>query len=300
MSATFQPEFLREGSAIEDVFRPDRVVVGADDPADAEAVADLWSSLGGELLICDLASAEMVKLASNAFLATKISFVNEIANVCDVVGADVRTVAKGMGLDRRIGPAFLSAGIGYGGSCFPKDVTALKQLAGNGGYHFQLLAGVIEVNELQKRRVVTTLLGRLGSLHDLTITLLGLSFKPGTDDMREASSVVLAQRLAAEGARVVVHDPVVGHEALALLPPGTRRADHIDDARRGADAVVIVTEWPEYEAILDPGSSLLMRRPIVLDGRNMLDPQAAADAGYEWIGVGCGAAQAAPRVAEAS
>ena len=218
------PEFLREGSAIADVFHPDRIVVGADDPADAQRVAELWHDLGGELVVCDLASAEMVKLASNAFLATKISFVNEIANVCDVVGADVETVARGMGLDRRIGHAFLAAGIGYGGSCFPKDVKALKQLAGNAGYHFQLLTSVIEVNEIQKRRVVTLLSNRLGSLHGRRIALLGLSFKPGTDDMREASSLVLAQRLASEGAKIVVHDPVVGAGVMQHLPRGTVRA----------------------------------------------------------------------------
>jgi UDPglucose 6-dehydrogenase len=285
------PEFLREGSAIADVFHPDRIVVGADDAADAQRVADLWRDLGGELVVCDLASAEMVKLASNAFLATKISFVNEIANVCDVVGADVETVARGMGLDRRIGHAFLAAGIGYGGSCFPKDVKALKQLAGNAGYHFQLLTSVIEVNEIQKRRVVALLSNRLGSLHGRRIALLGLSFKPGTDDMREASSLVLAQRLASEGAKIVVHDPVVGAGVMQHLPKGTVRATSPRDALVGADAVVIVTEWPEYRTLLDDdGAATLMRQPLLVDGRNLLDPAAAAAAGFEWIGIGRAAA----------
>ena len=184
---------------------PDRVVIGAEpsDTAAGDLVEDLYRPLGGELVRTDVASAEMIKLASNAFLATKISFINEIANVCEEVGADVGEVAQGMGLDERIGPAFLRAGIGYGGSCFPKDVSSLKMLAGNTGYHFQLLNAVIEVNELQKRRVVGKLQKHLGSLVGKRIALLGLAFKPDTDDMREASSLVLAARLQGEGAEVV-------------------------------------------------------------------------------------------------
>ncbi len=204
------PEFLKEGSAVNDFLNPDRVVIGSD-PGDewaADAVAGLYEPLGGEIVRTDVASAEMIKLASNAFLATKISFINEIANVCEEVGADVTEVAHGMGLDERIGKSFLNAGIGYGGSCFPKDVTALKQLAGNTGYHFQLLNSVIEVNELQKRRVLGKLNKHLGSLVGKRIALLGLAFKPNTDDMREASSLVLAARLQGEGAAVVAFDPV--------------------------------------------------------------------------------------------
>jgi len=196
------PEFLKEGSAIDDFLNPDRVVVGAD-PGDewaADAVAAIYEPLGGEMVRTDVASAEMIKLASNAFLATKISFINEIANVCEEVGADVAEVARGMGLDERIGASFLRAGLGYGGSCFPKDVASLKQLAGNTGYHFQLLTAVIEVNELQKRRVLKKLEKHLGSLAGKTVALLGLAFKPDTDDMREASSLVLASRLDGEGA----------------------------------------------------------------------------------------------------
>jgi UDPglucose 6-dehydrogenase len=285
VSYAANPEFLREGSALSDVFHPDRVVVGADDPEVAAAVASLWEPLGGELLIADLASAEMIKLASNAFLATKISFVNEIANVCDVVGADVTVVAHGMGLDRRIGPAFLNAGLGYGGSCFPKDVTALKQLAGNSGYHFQLLSSVIEVNELQKRRVITTLAARLGHLVGARVALLGLAFKPDTDDMREASSVVLAERLVAEGVLVVTHDPVVG-DVSGRLPAEVVRADTLEAALDGVDAAIIVTEWPEYRRLIDPAIVALMGRPLVIDGRNLLDPATASDAGIEWVGVG--------------
>src|ERR1700710_3190063 len=215
------PEFLKEGTAVADFMHPDRVVVGADagDEEAADAVAALYAPLGeeGEILRTDVASAEMIKLASNAFLATKISFINEIANVCEEVGADVAEVARGMGADTRIGSSFLRAGIGYGGSCFPKDVSALKMLAGNTGYHFQLLTSVIEVNELQKRRVGGKLEQHLGSLIGKRVALLGLAFKPDTDDMREASSLVLAARLQGEGAEVVAYDPVASERAGQLL-----------------------------------------------------------------------------------
>ena len=214
------PEFLKEGSAVKDFLEPDRVVVGADPGSEwaADAVAELYAPLGGQLVRTDVASAEMIKLASNAFLATKISFINEIANVCEGVGADVSEVARGMGLDQRIGPQFLQAGIGYGGSCFPRTSSALKMLAGNTGYHFQLLNSVIEVNELQKRRVISKLSKHLGSLVGKRIALLGLAFKPNTDDMREASSLVLSARLQGEGASVVAYDPVAEGPAAELLP----------------------------------------------------------------------------------
>src|SRR5919112_3121378 len=211
------PEFLKEGSAIADFLHPDRVVIGDDGDWAGDAVEALYAPLAAPILRMDIRSAEMVKLASNAFLATKISFINEIANVCEETGADVTEVARGMGLDDRIGRKFLQAGIGFGGSCFPKDVNALKQLAGNSGYHFQLLNAVIEVNELQKRRVISKLQKHLGSLVGRTITLLGLAFKPNTDDMREASSLVLSARLQADGATVRVYDPVAEEEARHLI-----------------------------------------------------------------------------------
>ena len=195
-----------------------------------------------------MASAEMVKLAANAFLATKISFINEIANVCEETGADVLEVARGMGLDDRIGPKFLQAGIGFGGSCFPKDVSALKQLAGNSGYHFQLLNSVIEVNELQKRRVIGKLQKHLGGLVGRRVALLGLAFKPNTDDMREASSLVLSARLQADGASVVAFDPVAEEEARRLLAD-VEFAEGELDAVDGADAVVLVTEWPQFREL---------------------------------------------------
>ena len=218
------PEFLKEGSAVKDFLEPDRVVVGDTGDWAGDAVVDLYAPLGAPLVRTDIASAEMVKLASNAFLATKISFINEIANVCEQTGADVIEVARGMGLDDRIGSKFLQAGIGFGGSCFPKDVDALKQLAGNSGYHFQLLTAVIEVNELQKRRVISKLVKHLGGLVGKRVALLGLAFKPNTDDMREASSLVLSARLHADGAQVRRVRPGGGEGgAQADARPGVRR-----------------------------------------------------------------------------
>ncbi|HYP54960.1 MAG TPA: UDP-glucose/GDP-mannose dehydrogenase family protein [Solirubrobacterales bacterium] len=294
------PEFLKEGSAVEDFMHPDRVVIGAD-PGDEEAgdaVAAIYEPLGGEIVRTDVASAEMIKLASNAFLATKISFVNEIANVCEEVGADVGEVARGMGLDQRIGSSFLRAGIGYGGSCFPKDLKALKMLAGNTGYHFQLLNAVIEVNELQKRRVVGKLLGHLGgSLVGRKVALLGLAFKPHTDDMREASSLVLAARLQGEGAEVVAYDPVAADVARDLLD-GVELYGSALEALDGADAAVLVTEWPEFRELDWREAASRMARPLVVDGRNFLDPRAMAEAGFEYEGIGR-SVQSAPSPATA-
>jgi UDPglucose 6-dehydrogenase len=281
------PEFLKEGSAVEDFMHPDRVVIGADsgDEASSDAVARLYEPLGGEIVRTDVSSAEMIKLASNAFLATKISFVNEIANVCEEVGADVAEVARGMGLDQRIGSAFLRPGIGYGGSCFPKDVSALKMLAGNSGYHFQLLNAVIEVNELQKRRVVQKLQKHLGSLVGKRVALLGLAFKPHTDDMREASSLVLAARLEGEGAEVAVYDPVAGDVARGLLG-GVEFRDSALEALDGVDAAILVTEWPEFAELDWAAAAGRMARPLLIDGRNFLDPALLRGAGFEYEGIG--------------
>ncbi|HKF82746.1 MAG TPA: UDP-glucose/GDP-mannose dehydrogenase family protein [Solirubrobacterales bacterium] len=281
------PEFLKEGTAVKDFMNPDRVVVGADagDETAADAVERLYRPLGGEILRTDVASAEMIKLASNAFLATKISFINEIANVCEEVGADVGEVAQGMGLDERIGSSFLRAGIGYGGSCFPKDVSALKMLAGNTGYHFQLLTAVIEVNELQKRRVVGKLEKHLGSLIGKRVALLGLAFKPDTDDMREASSLVLAARLQGEGAEVVAYDPVAADRAAELLG-SVEMATSAMEALEGADAAVIVTEWPEFAQLDWSAAGERMTRRLVVDGRNFLDPAKLVASGFEYEGIG--------------
>jgi len=276
------PEFLAEGTALRDFMRPDRIVIGAFDPEDGDRVEDLHASLEAPVVRCDVNSAEMVKLAANAFLSTRISFINEIANVCELVGADVESVAKGVGLDHRLGPHFLRAGIGFGGSCFPKDVSALKQLAGNSGYHFQLLSAVIEVNELQKRRVIAKLQKHLGSLRGKTIALLGLAFKPNTDDLREAPSLVIAARLAAEGADVRTWDPVVDGSDI----PGVTACPTVLDAVRGADAAVIVTEWPELAALASDEVREAMGRPLIVDGRNLLDPTAVRAAGFAYEGIG--------------
>lgn len=290
------PEFLKEGTAVADFLHPDRVVIGDDGDWAGEAVADLYRPLltpefggegSGELVRMDIASAEMVKLASNAFLATKISFINEIANVCEETGADVLEVAKGMGLDDRIGPKFLKPGIGFGGSCFPKDVSALKQLAGNSGYHFQLLNAVIEVNELQKRRVISKLQKHLGSLVGKKIALLGLAFKPDTDDMREASSLVLSARLQADGAQITAYDPIAEEEARRLIK-GVEFASSALECVRGADAVVLVTEWGEFGELDWSEVAKAMAGTLVVDGRNALDAQAVHAAGLSYEGVGRG------------
>jgi UDPglucose 6-dehydrogenase len=279
------PEFLKEGSALEDFLKPDRVVIGDDGNWAGDAVADLYAPLQAPIVRTDVASAEMVKLAANAFLATKISFINEIANVCEATGADVTEVARGIGLDQRIGKAFLKPGIGFGGSCFPKDVSALKQLAGNSGYHFQLLTSVIEVNELQKRRVVSKLKKHLGTLVGTRIALLGLAFKANTDDMREASSLVLAARLQADGATVVAYDPVAEEEARKLMT-GVQFAGSALEAVHGADACILVTEWPEFAELDWRAVRNEMAGELVVDGRNFADREAVIGAGFIYEGIG--------------
>jgi UDPglucose 6-dehydrogenase len=289
------PKFLAEGKAVGDFMAPDRVVIGAFEQRDAARVATLYESLEARIVECDVNSAEMIKLAANAFLMTRISFINEIANVCEATGADVVKVAEGVGLDHRLGPHFLRAGIGYGGSCFPKDSLALKQLASNSGYHFQLLSAVIEVNELQKRRVVGKLKHRLGrDLQGRTVALLGAAFKPGTDDMREAPSIVLASRLLAEGAVVRAWDPVAD---IGRLPQGVEAAASVAEAVQGADAAVIVTEWPELRTLASPEVRAAMSTPLIVDGRNLLDPEEVRRAGFLYEGIG---RRAEPPEADAS
>jgi UDPglucose 6-dehydrogenase len=277
------PEFLAEGRAVRDFLNPDRIVVGAFAEEDSAAVEALYAGIEAPVVRTDVASAEMIKLAANAFLMTRISFINEIANVCEAVGADVVEVAKGVGLDHRLGPHFLRAGIGYGGSCFPKDSLALKQLASNSGYHFQLLAAVIEVNELQKRRVIQKLQKHLGKLRGKKIALLGLAFKAGTDDMREAPSLVLASRLLAEGAEVRAWDPVARPGELIK---GAVLHDTVADAVRDADAAVIVTEWDELLGLASKEVRDAMAHPLIIDGRNLLDPAVVRAAGFAYEGIG--------------
>ena len=275
------PEFTAEGTAVGDFMQPDRIVIGAFDEADGDAVARLHAGIDAPVVRADVNSAEMIKLAANAFLMTRVSFVNEIANVCELVGADVDSVSRGIGLDHRLGPHFLRAGVGYGGSCFPKDSLALKQLAANSGYHFQLLTAVIEVNELQKRRVVQKLQKHLGRLRGKRVALLGLAFKPNTDDTREAPSLVLASRLLAEGAEVRAWDPIAVPEL-----QGVELFDAPLAAVTGADAAVVVTEWPELGGLASEEVRAAMRHPLIIDGRNLLDPGAARAAGFAYEGIG--------------
>jgi UDPglucose 6-dehydrogenase len=277
------PEFLAEGTAIRDFLEPDRVVIGSFDDGDGDGVEALHVGIDAPVVRMDVASAEMVKLAANAFLATRISFINEIANVSELVGADVEKVAYAMGLDERIGTRYLRAGVGYGGSCYPKDTSFLKLLAGNSGYHFHIVNAAMEVNELQMRRPVRKLHKHLDSLRGKSITLLGLTFKPNTDDMREAPSIVLASRLLAEGADVRAWDPVA--DASGVLK-GVTLHESILDAVRGADAAVIVTEWDELRDLARPEIRDAMRNPLIVDGRNLLDPVETTEAGFAYEGMG--------------
>jgi UDPglucose 6-dehydrogenase len=279
------PEFLKEGSALSDFLEPDRVVIGDDHDWAGDAVVKLYEPFDAPLIRTDIASAEMIKLASNAYLATKISFINEIAVVCEETGADVLTVAEGMGLDDRIGPKFLRAGIGWGGSCFGKDVTALKKLAANTGYQFQLLNASLEVNELQKRRIVAKLQKHLGRLVGKRIGLLGLAFKPDTDDMRDAASLVLAARLQAEGARVSAFDPVAEEVARGLIT-GVEFCPSALDCVDGCDAIVLVTEWRQFGELDFTEVARRMTGKLVLDGRNFFDPGTIQSAGLTYEGVG--------------
>ncbi|MGI8974394.1 MAG: UDP-glucose dehydrogenase family protein [Gaiella sp.] len=276
------PEFTAEGTAVRDFLHPDRIVIGAFEDADGELVERLHAGIDAPVVRADVASAEMIKLAANAALMTRISFINEVANVCEATGADVVKVAEGIGLDRRIGPSFLRAGIGFGGSCFPKDSLALKQLAANSGYHFQLLNAVIEVNELQKRRVIGKLTERLDRLRGTTVALLGLAFKPDTDDTRESPALVLAGRLIAEGASVRLWDPVATADGL----PGVTQVKSVSEALAGADAAVLVTEWPELREADWAAMCSTMRRPVFIDGRNMLDPAEMRRLGYVYDAIG--------------
>jgi UDPglucose 6-dehydrogenase len=276
------PEFTAEGTAVRDFMEPDRIVIGAFDEADGDAVAQLHEGIDAPVVRADVASAEMIKLAANAALMARISFINEIANVCEATGADVVKVAEGIGWDRRIGKSFLRAGIGFGGSCFPKDSLALQQLAASSGYHFQVLNAVIEVNELQKRRVVGKLKQLLGSLRGRRVALLGLAFKPHTDDTREAPAFVLAGRLLAEGADVVAWDPVARADGVH----GVVQVESVADAVADADAAVLVTEWPELADLDWATLGATMRRAVLVDGRNMLDPASMREAGFTYDAIG--------------
>ncbi len=284
-SVVSNPEFLREGSAIHDFMHPDRLVLGAHDRGAAERVAAVYEKLDAPLLFTDLYTAEMIKYASNAFLATRISFINEIARICERLDADVTVVAEGMGLDHRIGPLFLEAGIGYGGSCFPKDVKALARMAETMGYHPELLDAVMEINLDQRKLVVEKLREVLGGLRNQIVGVLGLSYKPNTDDIREAPSLDVIASLLQKGAEVRVYDPA----AMPVAKPQLNSIQYCEDAytlARGADALLIVTEWDEFRRLDLQRIKTLMRRPVVIDGRNIYDPKAMRELGFVYRGVG--------------
>ncbi len=283
------PEFLREGSALNDFFRPDRIVLGAKNREAAQRVAALHETLGAPIIITDLRTAEMIKYASNAFLATRISFINEIAQICERLGADVREVARGMGADKRIGPHFLEAGVGYGGSCFPKDVLALYHMAASAGCHPQLLQAVMDINSDARKRFVRKVEVVLGDLEGRLIGVLGLSFKPNTDDMREAPSVDIINALLKKGARVKAYDPVAMARAEELLPTVTFTATAYDVAK-DADALLLITEWNEFKQLDWDRIKRYMRQPVVIDGRNLYDPTEMRNRGFIYWGVGRGEA----------
>ncbi|MED4696361.1 UDP-glucose/GDP-mannose dehydrogenase family protein [Peribacillus frigoritolerans] len=265
------PEFLRQGSAVMDTMQADRIIIGSENDEAAKKVQEMYRPLNVPFILTSIRSAEMIKYASNAFLATKISFINEVANLCGVVGADVKDVAKGMGKDKRIGEAFLQPGIGYGGSCFPKDVKALLHTANLNGVHFSMLKETVAINDFQQELLVTKAINRLGDLKGKKVAMLGLAFKPETDDMREAPSIKIARSLTKLGAEVVAYDPVAVDNAKNILGDTIRFASTVREAAVNADAVFIVTEWKEFRLLDLKTLMTTMRRPIVFDGRNCLE-----------------------------
>ena len=282
------PEFLREGSAIEDFMRPNRVVIGADSDQAIAIMKDLYRPLyliETPIVVTDVATAELIKYASNAFLATKISFINEIANLCERVGANVQMVAKGMGLDHRIGSKFLHAGPGFGGSCFPKDLAALIQTGERHGYPMQIASAASEVNRRQLRQMATKIREATGGVKGKTLAMLGLSFKPNTNDLREAPALAIAQELLADGAAIRAYDPAALEEACRVLPALTPCQDSYD-AAYGADALILMTEWNQFRALDFDRLKAAMRQPLFLDLRNVYDPQKISATGFTHISVG--------------
>lgn len=281
------PEFLREGSAIHDFLKPDRVVVGSDDQEAAVKVASLYESVGAPVVVTDPASAETIKYAANAFLATKISFVNAVAAICEGVGADIKDVVLGLGYDKRIGHEFLRPGPGWGGSCFPKDTKALVKIAENAGYSFDMLKGVITVNDQQYGRIVSKIIGSLEvPVKDATIAVWGLTFKAQTDDLRDSPSIEICRRLLEAGAKVRAYDPTVTNAPAALSSPGFAVAPSAVDALKGADVLAVLTEWDEFRWV-SPGDVIgSLNQPVVVDARNVLDKSEWARGGFRYQGVG--------------
>lgn len=288
-SVVSNPEFLKQGAAVEDFMKPDRVVIGAEDPRAAEIMTELYKPFtrtGAPILIMDCASAELSKYAANAILAARVSFMNEIANVCEAFGADVDQVRRAIGADRRIGPSFLFPGVGYGGSCFPKDVKALVKFAADKGYQFQILRAVEAVNDAQKRRLVQKMEKHFGTLKGKTIAVWGLAFKPRTDDMREAPAITIVERLLSLGAAVQAYDPQAERAARQIFGSRVVLADKSYDALTGADALVIVTEWNEFREPDFAKMRRLMRSPVVFDGRNLYDSEQMRALGFTYFSIG--------------
>ncbi|PER44301.1 UDP-glucose 6-dehydrogenase [Bacillus thuringiensis] len=280
------PEFLREGSAIQDTFQGDRIVIGTEDEETAKTLEEMYHSFGLPVFKTDIYSSEMIKYASNAFLATKISFINEISNICEKLGANVEDVAGGMGMDHRIGRAFLNAGIGYGGSCFPKDTEALVQIAGGVEHDFHLLKSVIEVNNSQQAQIVEKVKARMKNLAGKKIAMLGLAFKPNTDDMREAASIVIANKLIKEGAKVIAYDPIAMESAKKVLPQEVVYVDSLDKCLEGAEATIIVTEWEEFKSMDLNRFRSLVKNAILFDGRNCFNLKVMEEQCVEYYSVG--------------
>jgi len=281
------PEFLREGSAVADLLRPERVVIGASRHSAAQKVAEIYKPLQCPVVITDLKSAEMIKYASNAFLATKISFANEIANLCDQVGADIKQVVKGMSYDSRIGGKFLNAGLGFGGSCFPKDVSGLIQIGKQSGFDFKLLPEVLNVNAGQRQQFLKKVYREMGSVKGKTLAVWGLAFKPDTDDMREAPSLTILPALAAKGAKLRVYDPVAMPRAKEYFPKATFCKSPYE-AAKGAEAVLVLTEWNEFIQVDFQKLKKTVKKAVIFDGRNIYDPAEMADKGFSYTGMGRG------------
>jgi UDPglucose 6-dehydrogenase len=281
------PEFLKEGSAIQDSLYPERIVIGAPNKRVAMKLLELYASLGCPMLITDVPSAEMIKYASNAFLATKISFANAVADICEAVGADVTQVIKGMGYDNRIGPEFLQAGLGYGGSCFPKDTDSLIHTSAKFGVDFKLLRNVLEINKLRVSHFVDIIRKGMGKIQGKTLAVLGLAFKPNTDDMREAKSVELINSLLKEGAIINAYDPVAMENAKKILPQ-INFCSNTYEAAKDADALIIVTEWREFKLLNLEKIRDLMKSPVIFDGRNIYNPERKRRLGFKYYGIGRG------------
>ncbi|MFN0146201.1 MAG: UDP-glucose dehydrogenase family protein [Dehalococcoidia bacterium] len=286
ISVVSNPEFLREGSAIDDFMSPDRIVLGSDDPDAIERVAELYAPLEAVVQRVDIRTAEMVKYASNAFLATKISFINEIASICEALGADVEQVARGMGMDARIGMQFLKSGLGWGGSCFPKDVKALAHMAAVHGTHPQLLRSVMEINSGQRLRTIQKVRQALGGLEGRRVAILGAAFKADTDDIRNSPALDLASLLLLEGAEVAIFDPVVPGDRIARAVPAARVACSAIDASADADALILATDWPEFREIDLRELAASMRNNVIVDARNFFDPARVRAAGFEYRALG--------------